>query len=647
MQRAYVAALLAGITVLACDRSPTATPSDPSLAIVDGFNDPSRSSFFFLFPIRPLRNTPPAVGFNPNLAPVIEVCEWTGTACRLPLVSRLTMKTGALLDRIFVLPHFKEYAALWRTQGLNLRDDKIYRIRVLVGAKELGFADIDVVKTLRQAAQVDDDEFVPLLKDFILPIRFWIGEGALCDPGTTACASTTVALAEGGTVVLAGTFDRVRIPAQPNDPRTITLTIQYCDDIDVDLPRFGPCLRVTADPPLGEQPLVRRAVVSLCSVPLGELGVPHEQEHLITLHRQDGELLTALPHAPEECPAGIGAVAGPPRNLVDAGWRFLRTSLATVLGRHTVARRAMLDVGGGGETDFFSDFQFALPAHIEALEGTLDQTALAGTAVPVPPGVRVTDRHGDPVHGATVHFALVNELGTIEPATVVSNADGIAQVASWVLGEGAPNTARAFGRGLAAGESGPFMPDITVPTAQQVAVQVGSGEVTFDATATLPLGFRLDQLNDPETGTSFGCGELGASLFQGFTPGLEPLAAVDLRLRVGGSFPAAGVTSTIKIRSGFAGYSMGSATALIAGPRAVGEEVVVRFVFATPIVVPAGSPYLIEWLSPAAAGVPAGTILTWMGRDDDPYNGGNAYGCDRGAIGLRDMNFATYAPAEP
>jgi hypothetical protein len=492
MKRAHFIAAVAGLVLLGCDR-PVPTDSrieGPSAAIADGFNDDDRSQFFFLFPIRRLHQQPPQTGFNPDLQPVVEVCEWTGTACVLPLVSRLTMTDPSVLNRIHVFPHFREYAVLWRTRHLALQENKIYRIRVLVGARELGFADVDVVRTLRQLIAVDEDEFVPLLKDFILPIRFWIGAGALCDPAAAFCGSATIALAEGGTVTIANTGDNVRIPAQPGDPRVVTVTLQYCDGIGVDLKVFGRCLQVTADPPLGRTALANRAVISICTLEIGDLGLTEAQERLVTMHREDGETITALPHAEEECFGGLGARDGPAAGFAAAGWRAVGRAVGAVFGvRPLYARALVLNLGGGGESEFFSDFQFALPAKMEALEGTLNQDGSAGNAVPNPPGVLVTDLDGQPVQGATVHFSLLDQVGAITPLTVVTGENGEARVTSWVLGELATQRARASGRGIADAETNgprdgfdPFMPDIADPTGEQQPVPVHAGEVVFTAT---------------------------------------------------------------------------------------------------------------------------------------------------------------------
>src|SRR6185436_5572341 len=106
----------------------------------------------------------------------------------------------------------------------------------------------------------------------------------------------------------------------------------------------------------------------------------------------------------------------------------------------------------------------------------------------------------------------------------------------------------------------------------------------------------------------------GQSLFQGFTPSASVLGAVELRLRAGGSFPAQGVTTSIRIRSQApTGTVIGSASVTLAY-RPVSTSELVRFVFGSPLRLTPGSLYVIEWLSPATAGASADAILTWMGR---------------------------------
>ena len=60
--------------------------------------------------------------------------------------------------------------------------------------------------------------------------------------------------------------------------------------------------------------------------------------------------------------------------------------------------------------------------------------ALVGQAVTPPPAVLVIDSYGNPVPGATVTFAVSQGGGSVTGGTATTNASGIAQVGSWVLG---------------------------------------------------------------------------------------------------------------------------------------------------------------------------------------------------------------------
>jgi hypothetical protein len=79
---------------------------------------------------------------------------------------------------------------------------------------------------------------------------------------------------------------------------------------------------------------------------------------------------------------------------------------------------------------------------IEAVEGD-DQEARAGSAVAVPPAVRVTNARGQPVAGYGVTFVVSRGGGTVSGASQTTNADGIARVGSWMLGSATDNRLEA------------------------------------------------------------------------------------------------------------------------------------------------------------------------------------------------------------
>jgi adhesin/invasin len=82
-----------------------------------------------------------------------------------------------------------------------------------------------------------------------------------------------------------------------------------------------------------------------------------------------------------------------------------------------------------------------------AINAGSNQTAVAGTAVPIKPSVKVTDVDGNAVSGVAVVFTVTGGGGSITGASATTDANGIAQVGSWTLGVGA-NSLRAQAAGV-------------------------------------------------------------------------------------------------------------------------------------------------------------------------------------------------------
>ena len=74
-----------------------------------------------------------------------------------------------------------------------------------------------------------------------------------------------------------------------------------------------------------------------------------------------------------------------------------------------------------------------VPATVTIVAGN-NQSALAGTVLPVAPSVQVRDNRGNAVSGTTVSFIVSSGGGTVSPATVTTNGAGVATVTSWTIG---------------------------------------------------------------------------------------------------------------------------------------------------------------------------------------------------------------------
>ncbi len=64
----------------------------------------------------------------------------------------------------------------------------------------------------------------------------------------------------------------------------------------------------------------------------------------------------------------------------------------------------------------------------------LSQTAAPSAAVIQAPAVKVTDGSGSPLSGVSVNFSVTGGGGTVSPGTVVTDANGVAALASWTFG---------------------------------------------------------------------------------------------------------------------------------------------------------------------------------------------------------------------
>jgi concanavalin A-like lectin/glucanase superfamily protein len=480
MVRNRLCLLGAVMLVAACsDRITTPTPPGIEALIRDGSSGVPgvNPHFFFLWPIRPFNvQLPKLAPFNPGLSPVVEICKWNAAKTACAMVRQITMTTGSpLLDRIHVLPDHEEYAVLWVAKNLIL--GQTYRIRVLVGGAELGYADLDVVKTINEFLKYPDRaNFVPVLQNFILPIRFRIEDGALlfaatgvdgCRPGRD-CAEAVLDPTKDNIVITKNQKAGIFIP-QGAFLEPITLVIEEQTErpcilpSNLALPQFTAnrtgCYLYKRFP--STVALQKDLIVGMC-VDIG--GLTHAQADRLQIFRfdteGDGEPVSVLDNASAfflTCdatrPRGLGALF----NGLSA--------LFAPRPLHAATSAALIHLGVGGVCALRKCL--SAPVFTWGIPGTVTkhsadpQTAAPGNPVAAPPSVLVTDL-GDspqPLAGVTVTFQVTGVGGTISaldgPAgtTVVltTNSSGIASLDSWTLG----STAGSYGvQALVAGAAG-------------------------------------------------------------------------------------------------------------------------------------------------------------------------------------------------
>ena len=211
----------------------------------------------------------------------------------------------------------------------------------------------------------------------------------------------------------------------------------------------------------------------------------------------------AVPNTPMafQVVAGGGSVQQASARTDDAGLAQVRWTLGP--SANAEQRLEARAVGGNGATlavaSVIATAGPAAPARLEVVPPSLQGS--------VYPGVRVLDQFGNTVPGVTVNFTVTAGGGTVEGATVVSNALGIATVGRWNLGAPGANTLQATSGTLtpvtytimqrdmtparvilSAGQGQTAVVGTNVPIPPAVIVQNAAGDALEDVVVTFTPG---------------------------------------------------------------------------------------------------------------------------------------------------------------
>ncbi len=173
LKRAAQAAALVLIAGCTADAGKVLGPSDgPSRVISDAAHAGAVPGFYFLPPMVP---QPSYSGtFDAGLTPRVEICALSGASCGATIA---TFAFGTGSSNVRVSAADQQYQVNWHTKDYNLNVATMYRISVYQGTFLLGFADVDVVGSGKDLKNVDTQQFIALLDDRTLPIKFRIETG--------------------------------------------------------------------------------------------------------------------------------------------------------------------------------------------------------------------------------------------------------------------------------------------------------------------------------------------------------------------------------------------------------------------------------------------------------------------------------------
>jgi hypothetical protein len=202
---------------------------------------------------------------------------------------------------------------------------------------------------------------------------------------------------------------------------------------------------------------------------------------------------------------------GTPFTVTPAGvmveWASSNDSIASVgLGGKVTANRpgaVRITASAAGQSASVDLSVTQVATRLEPTDGDT-QVGMPGAALAEALTVRVTDRHGDPVPGMSVDWAVVAGGGVIEPVAAATDAEGYA-FARWTLGEedDGVHTAEASVEGLVGS------PAVFTASTHPIAYDLtGAWELTVD-------GICAGSIEVEQSGTTF---EVSGSIGGGFCP---------------------------------------------------------------------------------------------------------------------------------
>jgi hypothetical protein len=185
-------AALALLGAACADLQNPAAPTGVAAASISDAAHGGTPGFFWLPPMA--RNPGAAGTLDTDLDPTVTICAWSGTACT-SAVAAYTRAGGTGGEAVKVSD--AHYHVNWHTRQFSLSEAQVYRIRVSVGAVELGHADVRVVANGSAARGVDGTQYVAVVNGQTLAVKFRIGTGI---PGAVIVTPGTATVLPGETL---------------------------------------------------------------------------------------------------------------------------------------------------------------------------------------------------------------------------------------------------------------------------------------------------------------------------------------------------------------------------------------------------------------------------------------------------------------
>jgi len=270
--------------------------------------------------------------------------------------------------------------------------------------------------------------------------------------------------------------------------------------------------------------------------------------------------------------AGGGMVTGAEPVSDDAGIAAAeRWTLGTAAGADSDVLYAVVS---GLDSVRFTASAIAGPAAAVAIAAGDGQEVPAGTELPVPPAVRVSDQFGNAVSGSSVTFRVIAGGGFVTGTPAVTAGDGVAAVDRWTLGPGAGtdnNRLRAVVPGV---DSVTFTATGHVGTPASVTIVAGDGQSATVGTAVFasPAVRVRDAVGNPVPGAAVGFDVIAGDGAIGGSPALTD--AMGIAMVGSWTLGTAAGTANNAVRAGVVGVDSVTftASAAPAGPATLAIE---------------------------------------------------------------------------
>ena len=413
----FVAIVAIGAVACHGDRSYSAGPS----ALFLDANHGTGSAFFVWLPPVLNQQAPAGQVFSRQLSPIITITN----LCNGEIIRTLAGSDVQVEDA--------DFQTNWHTADDNLDATCTYRITTTAGARQLGVADVDVVDSGSELQNVNTGEFIPLLADRTLPIKFFIGVGSQCERVDSDCGEGTVQPGQSTTIVTTQGQAAVFVPAGAVE-QPVTLIIESADDrpcipglpepvFPGDIGAVGnSCYDFHTEPPLTavntSGKFNTNVTVGICPV-IGTLDhATSDLLQIFQLHVGADPAIRALNNVPApflHCDPGYIVLGSRGSRRSFLGDLVARLRSLVTPRPLFASTRVVFDMGAGGSTDMFSRFTWALPSDLDL---NFDQTPDLGSILPGAAVNSVYSRLG-------VTFSRSNPLGLCPGSAVYANDYGL------------------------------------------------------------------------------------------------------------------------------------------------------------------------------------------------------------------------------